>query len=244
MKVSAFVLLHKKHSIESVSGNNYRMMIRALLYIVILMCFTTSSAQIIETGESNPVWGVRAAFDVNLPGKIHGNVIDDRMFRNGTGVTVGTVCNIFLGKKFYLEPAVSLFYDTYSYKGVTITGINYEESDPTVYKFGIRIPVVVGYSICLTDRISIAPFTGPEMSYSFAGAMKIHDKEKLELDDTSIFSKFGNQRRFECGWKIGVAFFTGMWSFNIDGTIGLTNLMTNGTRFHENRGSVSLTRYF
>ena len=90
MKVSAFVLLHKKHSIESVSGNNYRMMKRALLYIVILMCFTTSSAQIIETGESNPVWGVRAAFDVNLPGKIHGNVIDDRMFRNGTGVTVGT----------------------------------------------------------------------------------------------------------------------------------------------------------
>lgn len=124
MKASAFVLLHKKHSIESVSGNNYRMMKRALLYIVILMCFTTSSAQIIETGESNPVWGVRAAFDVNLPGKIHGNVIDDRMFRNGTGVTVGTVCNIFLGKKFYLEPAVSLFYDTYSYKGVTITGIN------------------------------------------------------------------------------------------------------------------------
>ena len=104
MKASAFVLLHKKHSIESVSGNNYRMMKRALLYIVILMCFTTSSAQIIETGESNPVWGVRAAFDVNLPGKIHGNVIDDRMFRNGTGVTVGTVCNIFLGKKFYLEP--------------------------------------------------------------------------------------------------------------------------------------------
>lgn len=101
-------------------------------------------------------------------------------------------------------------------KGVTITGINYEESDPTVYKFGIRIPVVVGYSICLTDRISIAPFTGPEMSYSFAGAMKIHDKEKLELDDTSIFSKFGNQRRFECGWKIGVAFFTGMWSFLTD----------------------------
>ena len=30
MKVSAFVLLHKKHSIESVSGNNYRMMKRAL----------------------------------------------------------------------------------------------------------------------------------------------------------------------------------------------------------------------
>ena len=217
---------------------------RALFYIVFILGTITTSAQIIETGESSFMWGVRAAFDVNLPGKVHGNVIDDRMFRNGTGGTVGAVCNIFLGKKFYLEPAISLFYDTYSYNGLTITGINYEESDPTAYKFGIRIPLVVGYSIRLTDLISIAPFTGPEMSYSFAGAMKIHDKDKLELDDASIFGKYGNQRRFECGWKIGIAFFTGMWSFNIDGTIGLTNLMTNGTKFHENRGSVSVIRYF
>lgn len=217
---------------------------RALLYLLLILGNLTSKAQIIEAGESNPMWGIRAAFDVNLPGKIHGNVIDDRMFRNGTGGTVGAVCNIFLGNKFYLEPAVSLFYATYSYKGMTIYEKNYEESDPTVYKFGIRIPVVVGYSIYLTDRISIAPFTGPEMSYSFAGAIKIHDKKKLEVDDTSLFGKFGNQRRFECGWKIGIAFFTGMWSFNIDGTIGVTNLMTNGTRFHENRGSVSVARYF
>ena len=143
-----------------------------------LACLISSvmsiNAQIIEAGESNPIWGVRAAFDVNLPGKVHGN----------------------------------------------------------------------GYSIYLTDRISIAPFTGPEMSYSFAGAIKVHDKEKLGIDDTSLFGKFGNQRRFECGWKIGIAFFTGLWSFNIDGTIGMTNLMTNGTRFHENRGSVNVTRYF
>lgn len=53
-----------------------------------LACLISSvmsiNAQIIEAGESNPIWGVRAAFDVNLPGKLHGNVIDDRMFRNGT----------------------------------------------------------------------------------------------------------------------------------------------------------------
>lgn len=214
----------------------------------IIICFIAgvlgANAQIIETGETNPVWGVRAAFDVNLPGKVHLDKIDDRMFRNGTGGTIGAVCNIFVGKRFYLEPAVSLFYDTYSYNGLTIAGSDYEESNPTVYKAGIRIPVVVGFSIPLSNRISIAPFTGPEMSFSFAGAIKVHDKEKLELDDTSIFGKYGNQRRFECGWKIGLAFFSGMWSFNIDGTIGLTNLMTNGTEFRESRGSVSITRYF
>lgn len=213
-----------------------------------LICYIAGAfsinAQIIEKGEKNPVWGIRAAFDVNLPGKVKSNIIDDRMFRNGTGGTVGAVCNIFVGKNFFIEPGVSLFYDTYSYKGLTISANDYEESDPAVYKVGIRMPVVVGYSIPLTSQFSIAPFTGPEMSYSFAGAIKVHDKQKLELDDTSIFGKYGNQRRFECGWKIGVAFFSGMWSFNIDGTIGMTNLMTNGTKFRENRGSVSITRYF
>lgn len=217
---------------------------RTLLYFLFVLAALASEAQIIENGETNPVWGVRAAFDVNLPGKLHNNVIDDRMFRCGTGGTLGAVCNIFLGNKFYLEPAVSLFYDTYGYKGLTLAGDDYEESDPKVYKAGVRIPVVAGYSIAVSDRLSIAPFTGPELSYAFAGAVKVHDKDRLDLDETSLFGKFWNQRRVDCGWKIGVAFFSGMWSFNIDGTIGMTNLMTDGTKFHESRGSVSLTRYF
>lgn len=204
----------------------------------------SSNAQIVEIGETNPMWGVRAAFDVNMPGKVHSNVIDDRMFRSGTGVTIGAVCNIYIGHKFYLEPAVSLYYDTYSYKDLIIAAVDYTESDPSIYKAGIRIPVVVGYSIGISDRLSIAPFTGPEMSYSFAGAIKVDDKDRLELDDSSLFGEFGAQRRLDCGWKIGVAFFSGMWSFNIDGTIGMTNLMTNGLKFRETRGSVSVTRYF
>lgn len=217
---------------------------QTLFYICLLIVAFSSKAQIVEHGESNPIWGVRAAFDVNLPGKVHGNLIDDRMFRNGTGGTIGAVCNIFLGHQFYLEPAASLFYDTYSYKGLTIAGNEYEESDPAVYKLGIRIPVVVGYSIPINDRISIAPFTGPEISYAFAGKIKVHDKDRLDLDDNSLFGKYGEQRRFDCGWKLGVAFFSGMWALNIDGTIGITNLMTNGATFRESRGSVSVTRYF
>lgn len=216
--------------------------------ILLLVCAMFSgiyaNAQIIENGERNPTWGVSAAFDVNLPGKVHSNVINDKMFRTGTGGTIGAACNIYLGHKFYLEPAVSLFYDTYSYKDLVVAGNDYEESDPSIYKIGVRIPIVAGYSIGVSDRLSIAPFTGPELSYAFAGDIKFHDKEKLEAEEISLFGKFGNQRRVECGWKIGVAFFSGMWSFNIDGTIGMTNLMTNGLKFRESRGSVSITRYF
>lgn len=220
---------------------------KLILLLCLVINIAVANAQIVEKGEGNPIWGVRAAFDVNLPGKVRSNVFNDKMFRTGTGGTLGAVCNIYLGSKFYLEPAISLFYDTYSYNDIVIADDYYMEDDPTVYKVGIRIPVIVGYSIGVSDLISIAPFTGPELSYAFAGDIRFHNIDKMDLEDVSflsLFGKNGNQHRLECGWKIGVAFFSGKWSFNIDGTIGMTNLMKNGLKFHENRGSVSITRYF
>lgn len=201
-------------------------------------------AQIIEQGEHNPTWGVRAAFDVNIPGNVHSKVFNDKMFKAGVGGALGAVCNIYLGGKFYLEPALSLYYDTYAYHNLTIAGIGYEETDPAVYKIGLRLPVVAGYSFSVSDRLSIAPFTGPELSYAFAGDIRIKNRDSFDLHGNLLFGEIGSQRRIECGWKIGLAFFTGPWSFNIDATIGMTNLMKNGTTFRENRASVNITRYF
>ena len=213
----------------------------AFCLLISVLC---AQGQIIENGEHNPTWGVRATFDVNLPGHVHSNIFNDKMFRAGTGGTLGAVCNIYLGHKFYLEPSVSIFYDTYSYNNFIAEENGYQETDPLVYKIGIRIPIVVGYSFRVNDKLSIAPFTGPEFSYAFAGDIRFHDKDRLELEGNLLFGNIGSQRRAECGWKIGLAFFYDMWSFNIDASIGMTNLMKNGTTFRENRGSVSVTRYF
>ena len=218
---------------------------KKVLILIFLLCGVLSGkAQIVEQGERNPMWGVRVAFDVNMPGKVHSNLIDDRMFRTGTGVTVGGVCNIALWNKLYLEPALSLYYDTYSYKNLTVVGDNYEESDPSIYKIGFRLPVVVGYSFSISDRLSIAPFTGPELSYAFAGATRLDAPDRYTPEDISAISPFNNQHRVDCGWKVGVAFFSGMWSFNIDGTIGMTDIMKGVLKCRESRGSVSVTRYF
>ena len=214
------------------------------LIFSLLICTLCAKAQIIEQGERNPTWGVRAAFDINLPGHVRSNIFNDKMFRAGTGGALGAVCNIYLGHKFYLEPAVMLFYDTYSYNNFVAEDNGYQETDPTVYKLGFRIPLVAGYSFSVNEKLSIAPFTGPEFSYAFAGDIRFHDKDRLGLEGNLLFGNIGSQKRVDCGWKIGLAFFTGMWSFNIDATIGMTNLMKNGTTFRENRGTVNVTRYF
>lgn len=216
------------------------------ILLCILMCSLWANAQVIEKGEHNPTWGVRATFDVNIPGHVRINDYNDKMFRAGTGGTIGAVCNIYLGYKFYIEPGVSLFYDTYSYNDLIIAADDIADiqRNPGVYKVGFRIPIVAGYSFSISDRLSIAPFTGPELSYAFAGDIRIHDKESLGIDGNLLFGDTGFQRRVDCGWKVGIAFFSDMWSFNIDATIGMTNLMTNGTSFRENRFAVNITRYF
>lgn len=211
----------------------------------ILISTLFSNAQIVEKGEHNPTWGLRGTFDVNIPGNVRLNDhYTDKMFRPGVGGALGVACNIYLGHKFYLEPAVSLFYDIYSYKDLLIEENGLQELDPPVYKIGFRVPIVAGYSFSVSDRLSIAPFTGPELSYAFAGDVRLHDKDQFGLEGNLLFGNMGNQRRVECGWKIGLAFFSDMWSFNIDATVGMTNLMTNGTTFRENRGSINITRYF
>lgn len=123
-----------------------------IIFCIFITCLY-ADAQIVERGDHNPTWGVRAAFDVNLPGHVKSDVFNDKMFRAGVGGALGAVCNIYLGHKFYLEPAVSVFYDTYSYNDLIVGGNGYEESDPTVYKIGIRVPIVAGYSVALSDRL-------------------------------------------------------------------------------------------
>ena len=199
-----------------------------------------------DVEDTRPMWGIKAALDINLPGKYHSAAGSVTMFRHGFGGTLGAVYNIYLGHNFYLEPGASLFYDTYSYKGIVFG--SYEglpgESDPGLYKFGIRIPVVAGYSFNVTDRFAMSVFTGPELSYALAGDIKFKDREALDLNDLHLFGKNGPQRRADCAWKVGVGFPMDGWFVSVEGAFGLTNLNRLGTTFHENRCTIALSRYF
>lgn len=194
------------------------------------------------------IWGVRAGFDVNIPGKWQGNGVSTEMFRNGYGVTAGAVCNIWLGRGFYLEPGLSLFYDSYSYDNLTILGADNEQTqqDPSLYKVGLRLPVVAGYSFNIAQRLLMSVYTGPEFSYAFGGKVRLDDAVKPENFGDTSFDLFGpaGQRRFDCAWKIGVAAPLGAVTVSIDCALGLTNLNRSEMSFHEYRVTVGATYYF
>ena len=197
--------------------------------------------------ESEIIWGAKATFDVILPTKWKSKEVAVKMYKPGLGVTLGAICNIWLGHNFYLEPGASLFYDNYDYDDIVISngnGNGYGGSIKSLYKIGLRVPVNVGYTFNFSDTFELSVYTGPQFSYAFAGDNRVNIEYLEEDIDFSLFGGFGSQRRFEMGWKVGVALPVGSWAIGVEGDFGITDILTGTFKCRENRVCLALTKYF
>lgn len=217
-----------------------------LITIVFLICCVNGVVRASEP-DTRPMWGVKAAIDLNLPGKWHTDDFKDKMYRPGFGVNIGAVYNVYLGKDFYFEPGLSLFYDTYSYYKFSVLGPDgmVVESDPSLYKVGLRVPVIFGRMFDFSEKFAMTIFTGPEISYAFAGEINAKNKDMFGEPGLRLFGKGdGCQRRVDCAWKAGIGFPTGDWYVSLDVAFGLIDMLKGGISFYENRCSLGVTRYF
>ena len=212
---------------------------KSLTILAILLSSLFASAQ---------DWGIRAAFDINVPSKVGGRLNNEKLdlFRTGFGGTVGAVYTHWFGNSGFLEPGASIYYDTYSYKDLTIIDApaGVVESDPSVYKLGVRIPLVIGYSYDFLDNLPMRVYTGPELSYAFAGGIRFKDKAAIGDMAWSLFGKDGIMNRVDCAWKIGIGFDTDIATIGIDAVFGITDLYKDQLTLRENRLTLSLTHYF
>ena len=218
---------------------------RFFLFLVVIVTLSQVNVNAQETGDTKPMWGIKAAFDVNFPGKWHAGESKIDVYRHGFGGAVGAVYNIYVGHNFYVEPGLSLFYDTYSYDDFYIDQV--KSIDPTVYMLGLRVPVVAGYSFGITDRFDMSVYTGPEVSYVLKGGIrgKYLDSNNEDIGEAlNPYAKHGMHRRFDCAWKIGLAFPTEYVTLNIDVAIGITDICKNDISMRENRVSIGLAHYF
>lgn len=191
------------------------------------------------------LWGAKASFDINVPGKWHVGDMSLTNYHSGFGFSAGGVYSHYITDGFFLEPSLSVFYDTYSEEMVINEG-TYGESDPTVYKVGLRLPLVVGYTFDITDTFAVSVFTGPEFNYAFAGGYRLHGKALKETDDfdLSLFGKDSFQRRLTCAWKGGIGFPFSDWRVDFEAALGMTDMIKGPASCKENRFSISLLRYF
>ena len=192
------------------------------------------------------LWGIKATVDAELPGKWHGDHASFTMYRPGVGFSIGGVSNIWLGKYFYFEPGVSLYYSQYRFIDLIIEEyMKGHESDPKLYKWGVEVPLTIGYEIGISKKFSMTVFTGPVLRYAFKGDIVIKNKDLIK-DFEHEFTPwdFAGQRRFDCEWKVGIGFPVHDFTLSLEADLGITDLQKNDVSFRENRLGLGLTYYF
>lgn len=194
------------------------------------------------SGMAEGLWGIKASLDVNKPGKWKVGDYSTRMYTSGLGFSVGGVYTHYFTDGFYVEPSLSVFYDTNGCDFIVTDDADSATSyTPSMYKAGLRLPVMAGYTFDITDSFAIAVFTGPELDYAFAGAYRSKDST-VELGP--LLGKDGAQRRLSCSWKGGLGFPFSDWRVDLEVVAGITDILPRTPSCRENRFSVSLLRYF
>ncbi|MDE7408833.1 MAG: hypothetical protein K2N09_02305, partial [Muribaculaceae bacterium] len=62
---------------------------------------------------ADDLWGAKIAFDLDIPGKIHAGDLSFKNYSSGLGFSAGGVYTHYWGENLFLEPSLSVYYDTY-----------------------------------------------------------------------------------------------------------------------------------
>lgn len=190
-------------------------------------------------------WTVTVAYDASIPGKwkIAGGSV--KMFKPGSGVSLGADYLMLLGKNFFFEPGARLFIDNYRYDNITIgAGTPYEPAktyDPPLRKIGVRIPLTVGYKFDIFKRGSLLLSTGPEPIIGFNARTKV-DEDQTDIFEEDMYKTL--MRRFDIAWDIRAAVIINRFRVDVTGAFGLLDVIKTDVKMHEYRVSVGLGYVF
>lgn len=197
--------------------------------------------------KSPVIWGIKGNLSAELPSRLKNTGGSTKLYNSGFGASIGGLANIYLGSNFYLEPEVDLFYSGYSFNNVRQVAPNSPSVNvgPNIYKLGLRIPVIVGYFINISEKWGLDVFTGPQFSYAFYGKAKSDNEDvRKDPDLMNVFKGYYAQRRCDLGWKIGVGFPIDHFLVSLEADLGITNMMKYAGTLRENRLSLGITYYF
>lgn len=209
--------------------------------LVALGCFSMGAQNSIFNNPDNKAYfGIRVGGDITCPGNFKADHIGIKMFKNGGGVEFGGIFNAPLVANLYIEPGLKFFYDTYSSDDLySINEDISEKLDMSINKFGIRVPVMLGYHFDFTDDVKVSVFTGPELEVGLSGKGKI--KYSGYKESESIYGDEGGWNRINLLWTVGASVSYQNYYFGVSGGIGMLNMLSDSdVKFHENRVTISL----
>ena len=171
-------------------------------------------------------WTVTVAYDASIPGKWKPTNGSFKMFKPGSGISVGADYMLFLDKNFFFEPGARFYIDNYTYNNITIGEGTPEEPskeyDPPVRKIGFRIPLTAGYKFDIFKEGSLFLSTRPEPIIGLSARTKV-DEDQTEIFEENMYKAL--MRRFDVAWDIRAAVIIERFRVDLTGAIGLLDVI-------------------
>lgn len=219
---------------------NHKLIILIIALFVNGLCNAQTIDEEVLPSDRNH-WTVTVAYDASIPGnwKIADGSV--KMFKPGSGVSVGADYLMLFGNNFFFEPGARLFFDTYRYDNITIGAGTPDEPaktyDPPVRKIGMRIPLTVGYKLDIFKKGSLLLSTGPEPIIGFSARAKV-DEDQADIFEENMYKSW--MRRFDIAWDIRAAVIINRFRVDLTGGIGMLDMAKNDLKMHEYRVSIGL----
>lgn len=225
------------------------------LLLSILVCFlfigqsfsTYAQKRMTDSTPKKSYLGVRATLDLTVPRHLTLGDIKIDALSPGPGMSLGIIYNHQIYSGFFVEPGLDLYYNTSSITADYLNNdalINQAFSNRSLRKFGIRVPVSLGYRLDILDNIGFMAYTGPVLDIGFSNDYYVTAGESLSKVhySGSLYNegKLITLNRVDCKWRIGVAMTSGNFYIGLSGDIGLCNMVNTSrtdytkVKLHEN----------
>lgn len=217
-----------------------KLIISAILFT--LACISMAAQDhVFNNPDNKPYFGVRIAYDMMCPGNIDFEDVKFDFFKGGSGFEFGGIFNLPVVANFYIEPGLKLFYGTYSMKKDWLEVIQDDIilNSLSIRKFGMRVPLMLGYHFDILEGLSLSVFTGPELEVGFSAKERIkgHNIESSE----SVYGDDGGMKRVNILWNAGIRLSSGHFYFDVTCMSGLVNMLKDSEmKFKEHRSSFGI----
>lgn len=223
---------------------NHKLIILLVSLIVNGLCNAQAIDNDVLPSDRNH-WTVTVGYDASIPGKWKLANGSFKMFKPGSGISIGADYIMLIGNNVFFEPGARFFIDNYRYDTITIGDGTPEEPsktyDPPVRKIGFRIPLTVGYKFDIFKKGSLFLSTGPEPIIGLSARTKV-DEDQTEIFEENMYK--GLMRRFDVAWDIRADIIINRFRVDITGAFGMLDVIKTDVKMHEYRVSVGLGYVF
>lgn len=195
-----------------------------------------------KTNGNKPYFGVRAGVQFTVPGEVRFDDVSVDFFKSGAGFEIGGIYNIPIVGKFYIEPGINLFYNSYSFKDYLVESLSTNSmkiNSISINKFGMSIPVLAGFQFKFSNGIGLSIFLGPELEIGFSS--KVCTKgPNIDISE-SAYGEDGGMNRVNLLLTTGAGISYKHFVFNFKTSPGLVNMLRDtDAEFNENRVVLTL----